>query len=167
MPKKKQTKRNKKDIKMSNNLDKKFSDMYGERFGNERITRMNVAQASLEYSQVFGANKNLYRTIASLIDGLKPGKRRLFYSWWELENKPMNTERSTLNRLKFIKVDKLSANTVNYHPHGTAATDDVIAKEGQYWNNNVMTIVPQGSYGNLRSDSPAAGRLNLDVKKLC
>ena len=29
MPKKKQTKRNKKDIKMSNNLDKKFSDIIG------------------------------------------------------------------------------------------------------------------------------------------
>ena len=81
---------------------------------------------------------------------VKPGKRRLFYSWWELENKPMNTEKSTLNRLKYIKVDKLAANTVNYHPHSTSATDELIGKEGQYWSNNVMTIVPQGSYGNLR-----------------
>ena len=55
---------------MTKNLDDKFSEVYGERFGNERITRMNVADASLEYSQLFGANKNLYRTIASLIDGL-------------------------------------------------------------------------------------------------
>ena len=70
MPKKKQTKRSKKDIKMTSNLDKNFSEIYGERFGNERITRKNVAEASLEYSQLFGANKNLYRTIASLIDGL-------------------------------------------------------------------------------------------------
>ena len=55
---------------MTKNLDDKFSQVYGERFGNERITRINVADASLEYSQLFGANKNLYRTIASLIDGL-------------------------------------------------------------------------------------------------
>ena len=85
MAKKKSTtsKRSKKDITMSKNLDSKFNDECGERFGNEKITRVNVADADLEYSQIFGANKNLYRTIASMIDGLKPGKRRLFYSWWE------------------------------------------------------------------------------------
>ena len=160
MAKKKSTtsKRSKKDITMSKNLDSKFNDEFGERFGNEKITRVNVADADLEYSQIFGANKNLYRTIASMIDGLKPGKRRLFYSWWELENKPMNTDSATLKKLKFIKVDKLSANTVNYHPHGTSATDELLGREGQYWNNNVMTIVSQGSVGNIRGDQPSAGR---------
>ena len=160
MAKKKSTtsKRSKKDITMSKNLDSKFNDEFGERFGNEKITRVNVADADLEYSQIFGANKNLYRTIASMIDGLKPGKRRLFYSWWELENKPMNTDSVTLKKLKFIKVDKLSANTVNYHPHGTSATDELLGREGQYWNNNVMTIVSQGSVGNIRGDQPSAGR---------
>ena len=113
---------------------------------------MTVGDADLEYSKLFGANKNLYRTIASLADGLKPGKRRLFYSWWELEHKPISTKRETISKLRFIKVDKLSSNTVNYHPHGTTATDELIGKEGQYWNNNVMTIVPQGSYGNMRGD---------------
>lgn len=154
----KKSKRKAKDKKMTSNLDAKFREEFGERFGNERIIQMNVADANLEYMQIFGANKNLYRTVASLIDGLKPGKRRLFYSWWELEKKPTNTNRETLNRLKSIKVDKLSANTVNYHPHGTSATDELIGKEGQYWSNNVMTIVPQGSYGNIRGDMPAAGR---------
>ena len=104
----KKSKRNKKDIQMDNKLDKLLSDEYGERFGNEKIIQSNIAEAALEYSKLFGANKNLYRTIASLIDGLKPGKRRLFYSWWELENKPTNTKRETLNRLRSIKVDRLS-----------------------------------------------------------
>ena len=63
-------KRNKKDVKMSNKLDKKFQEQFGEVFGNETITKVNVAEANLEYSQLAGANKNLYRTIASLIDGL-------------------------------------------------------------------------------------------------
>lgn len=156
--KKDKSKRSKKDLKMDKKLQGKFNDEFGERFGNEKITKINVADADLEYSKLFGANKNLYRTIASISDGMKPGKRRLFYSWWELEKKPTNTKRETLNKLKFIKVDKLSANTVNYHPHGTSATDELIGKEGQYWSNNVMTIVPQGSYGNMRGDSPAAGR---------
>ena len=158
--KKKQTKRKKADQKMFDQLDAKFADELGEiqTFGNERIEQVNVADADLDYVEIFGANKNLYRTIASMTDGLKPGARRLFYSWWELEHKPTNTDRSTLNKLKFIKVDKLSANTVNYHPHGTSATDELIGRLGQYWNNNVMCIVPQGSYGNMAGDIPAAGR---------
>lgn len=150
-------KKNKKSNKVLEK-SKTYEEDFGLRFGNERIAKKNVADSNLEYTKIFGANKNLYRTIASLIDGMKPGKRRLFYSWWELEHKPMNTKRETLNKLKFIKVDKLSANTVNYHPHGTSATDELLGKEGQYWNNNVMTIVSQGSVGNCRGDSPAAGR---------
>ena len=44
------------------------------------------------------------------------------------------------------------------HPHGDAAMSELIVREGQYWNNNVMSIVPQGSYGNIRGDQAAAGR---------
>ena len=158
--KKKPTKRKKADQKMFDQLDAKFAAELNEQqtFGNEKITCHNVADADLEYMEIFGANKNLYRTIASLSDGMKPGARRLFYSWWELEHKPTKTDRTTLNKLKFIKVDKLSANTVNYHPHGTSATDELIGRLGQYWNNNVLLVVPQGSYGNMAGDIPAAGR---------
>lgn len=130
--------------KNKNNNLKVYEEDFGLRFGNEKITKVNIADADLDYTKLFGANKNLYRTIASLIDGMKPGKRRLFYSWWELEHKPMNTKKETLNKLKFIKVDKLSANTVNYHPHGTTATDELLGKEGQYWNNNILTLISQG-----------------------
>lgn len=45
-----------------------------------------------------------------------------------------------------------------YHPHGDSAMAELIVREGQYWNNNVMSIVPQGSYGNIRGDQAAAGR---------
>ena len=55
------TKRNKKDEKMSKKLDAKFSEVYGERFGKEKITQVNAADGDLEYSQIFGANKNLAR----------------------------------------------------------------------------------------------------------
>lgn len=153
-------KRNKKDIKMHKELDKKFSEEYGETFGNETVIKMNVADANKEYMEVFGANKNLYRTIPSLISGLKPGEQRVLFSWWhDLEHCPMNTKRETLNKLKYYRVDKLSSTaTASYHPHGGAALDEMIGKKGQYWNNNVMVIVPQGSYGNMRGDKPAAGR---------
>lgn len=125
---------------------------------SEKISPQNVAEAAEEYSCLFGANKNLYRTIPSLIDGCKPGKRRLFWSWYEFEKKPKNIDSDTLKRLKFIKVSTLSANGMIYHPHGDAANQEIIGREGQYWNNNVMCIVPQGSYGSIRGDVVASGR---------
>ena len=70
--KKKETKRKKADQKMFDQLDAKFAAELNEQqtFGNEKIIRRNIADADLEYMKIFGANKNLYRTIASLSDGL-------------------------------------------------------------------------------------------------
>ena len=55
---------------------------------SEKISRQNVADATLEYSCLFGANKNVYRIAPSLQDGKKPGARRLYWSWWLTEKKP-------------------------------------------------------------------------------
>lgn len=162
MNKAKKSKRLKKDLKIEKNLEERFNETFPnhtKRFGNEVIEQVNVADANLQYTKIFGANKNLYRSIASLQDGMKPGKRRLFYSWWELDKCVTSTSRENLKKLRFIKVSNLSSTTTaEYHPHGSTPIDDNIGNEGQYWNNNIMTIVPQGSYGNLRGDLYAAGR---------
>lgn len=39
----------------------------------EKIIRQNVAEAAESYSCIFGSNKNLYRTIPSMQDGLTIG----------------------------------------------------------------------------------------------
>ena len=125
---------------------------------SEKITQQNIADAVLEYSCLFGANKNVYRIAPSIQDGLKPGKRRLYWSWWINEKKPKDTSKETLKKLRFIKAGTISSNAMAYHPHGDIAMSELIVREGQYWNNNVMSIVPQGSYGNIRGDQAAAGR---------
>lgn len=124
----------------------------------EKIIRENVADAAEKYSCIFGANKNLYRTIPSMQDGLKPGKRRLFYAWWENAGKPTNTKKETLNRLKFQKVHNIASWSMVYHPHSVDSNEEIIANEGQDWNNNVLTVVPQGNFGSIRGDRPASGR---------
>ena len=45
-----------------------------------------------------------------------------------------------------------------YHPHGETSNISVITSEGQYWTNNICTVVPQGNFGSIRGDEPAAGR---------
>lgn len=118
----------------------------------------NVAEAAKEYSCNFGANKNLMRCIPVMNDGLKPGIRRLFWAWWLSEGKPSNTKPETLRKLSSSKVQTIASAAMAYHPHGETAMIERIATEGQTWNNNVMTIVPTGSYGNIRGDRHAAGR---------
>ena len=39
----------------------------------EKIIQQNVAEAAESYSCIFGSNKNLYRTIPSMQDGLTGG----------------------------------------------------------------------------------------------
>ena len=63
-----------------------------------------------------------------------------------------------MNRLRFHKVSTLSAAALVYHPHGEKSNEDVITSEGQYWSNNICTVVPQGNFGSIRGDRPGAGR---------
>lgn len=150
----------KKQIEMKNDYKPIIVTIDGveyERYGEEKVEMQNIAEATEEYSKLFGANKNLYRILPSL-DGLRPGRRRLFYSWWDSDHRPSNTNKETLAKLRFHKVEAISATAMELHPHGSSASEELIGREGQYWSNNVMTIVPQGSYGNLQSADPAAGR---------
>lgn len=130
-----------------------------ERFDGEIVTRANIAEEAKDYVCLFGANKNFYRIAAKLQDGMKPGKMRFYWTWWEMDGKPNNTKPETLRGLKKTKVSTLTFVTMGkYHPHGMTATEEMIGREGQYWNNNIMCIEPQGNYGNLESADPAAGR---------
>lgn len=128
-----------------------------ERYGEEKVILQNVAEATEEYSCLFGANKNLYRILPGL-DGLRPGRRRLMFSWWKLDGKPSSTKPESMAKVKFHKVEMIASKAMEIHPHGSTANEELVGRDGQYWSNNVMTIVPQGSYGNLQSADPAAGR---------
>lgn len=157
------------DKKMMDALDKRFTEM-GEqkRFGNEIIIQQDVGDAVMDYMKIFGANKNLYRVVPFLISGMRPGRTRLYYAWWEREGRPQNTRPETLSKLKFYKVERLTSDSEKYHPHGTASQEVIIGRDGQYWSNNAMLIVPQGGYGNMRHEKPGAGRyINAMLSEYC
>ncbi|MCK5175053.1 MAG: DNA gyrase subunit A, partial [Planctomycetes bacterium] len=46
----------------------------------------------------------------------------------------------------------------NYHPHGDQATYGTLVRMGQGWNMRVPLIDPQGNFGSIDSDPPAAMR---------
>ena len=82
----------------------------------------------------------------------------MFYAWWENAGKPTNTKKETLNKLKFQKVHNIASWSMIYHPHSVDSNEEIVANEGQDWNNNVLTVVPQGNFGSIRGDRPASGR---------
>lgn len=114
-----------------------------------KIIKRNISDACEEYIKRFGANKNLYRVIPSMIDGLKPVSRRIMYAMYIKGHKPRS------NR---TKVATIVGDTMHFHPHGDASITDVIIGMGQSFNNNAMLIDPKGNYGSLAGDEAAAAR---------
>jgi DNA gyrase/topoisomerase IV subunit A len=99
----------------------KKKDKNVDRFGNETVYMKNIADEAMDYNKLAGANKNVYRIAPSLNDGLKPGRRRLYWSWWEKCGKPQNTKPETMKRLEFMKVEAIASAAMTYHPHGSSA----------------------------------------------
>lgn len=114
-----------------------------------KIIKRNIAETCEEYIKIFGGNKNLYRVIPSMIDGLKPVARRILYSMYEGGYSPKK-ERE--------KVSRLIGDTMHYHPHGDASIQDTLIAMAQSFNNNAPTIDPKGNFGTLAGDEPAAPR---------
>ena len=114
---------------------------------NDRYEKKNIADETVRYCIINAINRNIARQIPSGFDGLKPVARRTLLVLHEDISKG------------FQKVNTVAGNVMNkYHPHGDTSIQDVIGKMGQGWNNNVLYIVPDGNFGNLQGDEPAAGR---------
>ena len=132
-------------------------------FGDEVIINENAAEAAEKMYKNFSANKNLYRMIPSLIDGFKPGRRRFYYSWWFHDGCPNSTSSESFKKRKLRKLQVLAGYCMEIHPHSDSGTISTAGRDGQSFNNNIMYLEPNGSYGNIKGDDSAAPRY-LDAK---
>ena len=128
------------------------------KFGTENIRVANIADEAENYIKLFGANKNVFRAIPSLQSGLKPGAQRFLWAWWLLDKKPQDTNSDTMRNLKYHKAAILTTRTMEFHPHSDSGISNMLGNMGQDFSNNVMFIVPQGSYGNLQYSDAGAAR---------
>ena len=115
---------------------------------SEKIIKKNLAEACEEYNKIFGANKNLYRIIPTMQDGLKPVARRFIYALY-----------NSKGRTQFIKMSKAAADTTaQFHPHGGASVEDVGAKLASPIANNICYIEGQGNFGSYKNEKAGASR---------
>ncbi len=65
------------------------------------IYKRDLAETCESFIKIFGANKNLYRIIPSMVDGLRPVSRRFLYSLYKGKG-----------RNEFIKMAKAAGDTM-------------------------------------------------------
>ncbi|QOJ15385.1 MAG: DNA gyrase subunit A [Planctomycetia bacterium] len=90
------------------------------------------------------------RALPDVRDGLKPSQRRILVAMHDLNLGP---------RSKHRKCAKISGDTSgNYHPHGDGVIYPTLVRMGQEWAMRAMLIDPQGNFGSIDGDPPAAMR---------
>ncbi|QOJ00444.1 MAG: DNA gyrase subunit A [Phycisphaeraceae bacterium] len=90
------------------------------------------------------------RALPDVRDGLKPSQRRLLWGMHELKLRPGR---------KHVKCAKVVGEVMgNYHPHGDSALYGTLVFMGQPWRMRVTLADPQGNFGSILGDPPAAMR---------
>ncbi len=123
-------------------------------------TESTVVPEHFEDMQILDELKNSYlnyamsvivsRALPDVRDGLKPSQRRILVAMNDLNLGP---------RSKHRKCAKIVGDTGgNYHPHGDQATYGTLVRMAQEWNMRVQLVDPQGNFGSIDADPPAAMR---------
>ncbi len=90
------------------------------------------------------------RALPDARDGLKPSQRRILVAMHELNLGPASKHR---------KCAKICGDTSgNYHPHGEGVIYPTLVRLGQDWAMRHTLIDPQGNFGSIDGDPPAAMR---------
>lgn len=105
-----------------------------------------VKNSFLDYSM----SVIISRALPDVRDGLKPSQRRILFAMHELGLYPPK---------KQMKCAKICGDTSgNYHPHGEAVIYPTLVHMGQPWAMRETLVDPQGNFGSVEGDPPAAMR---------
>ena len=119
-------------------------------FDDERIEDLPIEEEMRESYLVYAMSTIVDRALPDVRDGLKPSQRRILVAMNDLNLGP---------RSKHRKCAKVAGDTSgNYHPHGEGVVYPTLVRLGQHWNMRVPLIDPQGNFGSIDGDPPAAMR---------
>jgi DNA gyrase subunit A len=105
-----------------------------------------VKQAYIDYSM----SVIVQRALPDVRDGLKPVHRRIMYAMDKLNL----TSGGKTRKCAQIVGEVLG----HYHPHGDASVYDALVRLGQDFAQRYTTVTPQGNFGTIAGDPPAAYR---------
>lgn len=116
-----------------------------ERLEPRSITEI-MESAYIDYSM----SVIVARALPDARDGLKPVQRRILYAMQQeglLHNRPFDKCAGVVGEV--LK---------NYHPHGDQSVYDALVRMGQGWVMRNQLVDPQGNFGSIDGDPPAAYR---------
>src|ERR1700690_3353938 len=117
---------------------------------NEKVEKVNVAEEMSKSFLDYSMSVIISRALPDARDGLKPVQRRILYAMLRL---------GLLHNRPFNKCAKVVGEVLgNYHPHGDASVYDTLVRMAQTWVMRYPLIDPQGNFGSVDGDPPAAYR---------
>ena len=90
------------------------------------------------------------RSLPSVSDGLKPVQRRIIYAMYK---------NNMHHESPFKKCARIIGEVIGkYHPHGDSSVYEALVRMGQDFSYRIPLIEPQGNFGSIDGDPPAAMR---------
>ena len=121
--------------------------MYTE---NEKIIESSISQIMQSAYIDYSMSVIISRALPDARDGLKPVQRRVLYAMFR---------EGLLHNRSFDKCAGVVGEVLkNYHPHGDSSVYDTLARLAQDWVMRYPLVIPQGNFGSIEGDSPAAYR---------
>ena len=117
---------------------------------NPRIVQADISEEMKTSYINYAMSVIISRALPDARDGLKPVHRRILYDMWELGIR-YNTANKKCARIVGDVLGK-------YHPHGDASVYDALVRLGQDFSLRYPVIAPQGNFGSIDGDPPAAMR---------
>ncbi|MAY73759.1 MAG: DNA gyrase subunit A [Phycisphaerae bacterium] len=118
--------------------------------GAGRIIDLKIETELQDSYLTYAMSTIMDRALPDVRDGLKPSQRRILVAMHDLKLRPGK---------KHLKCAKICGDTSgNYHPHGESVIYPTLVGMAQSWKMRVPLVDPQGNFGSIDGDPPAAMR---------
>lgn len=115
-----------------------------------RILEQDIQRELKDSYLTYAMSTIMDRALPDVRDGLKPSQRRILVAMNDLNLRPGR---------KHMKCAKITGDTTgNYHPHGNQVVYPTLVGLAQSWRMSVTLVDPQGNFGSIAGDPPAAER---------
>lgn len=121
--------------------------MYNEK---EKLTQSNITEVMERAYIDYSMSVIISRALPDARDGFKPVQRRILYSM---------LRQGLVHNRGFDKCAAVVGEVLGkYHPHGDTSVYDTLVRMAQPWVMRVPLVDPQGNFGSIDGDPPAAYR---------
>ena len=118
--------------------------------GGGRVLEQHIERELHVNYLTYAMSTIMDRALPDVRDGLKPSQRRILVAMNDLNLRPGR---------KHLKCAKIAGDTSgNYHPHGESVIYPTLVGLAQPWRMRTPMIDPQGNFGSIDGDPPAAMR---------